>query len=86
MYCLECGQKIEDGQNECSQCGMSVDEMKKRIAEAQEKLTYAETVGPAETTKLPPVPERVYHDKEGNVIDPAKAYLNALNRLIADKQ
>lgn len=72
MYCLECGQKIEDGQNECSQCGMSVDEMKKRIAEAQEKLTYAETVGPAETTKLPPVPERVYHDKEGNVIDPAE--------------
>ena len=51
---------------------MSVDEMKKRIAEAQEKLTYAETVGPAETTKLPPVPERVYHDKEGNVIDPAE--------------
>ena len=51
---------------------MSVDEMKMRIAEAQEKLTYAETVGPAETTKLPPVPERVYHDKEGNVIDPAE--------------
>ena len=52
MYCLECGQKIEDGQNECSQCGMSVDEMKKRIAEAQEKLTYAETVGPVSYTHL----------------------------------
>lgn len=51
---------------------MSVDDIKARIAEAQEKLTYAETVGPAETTKLPPVPERVYHDKDGNVIDPAE--------------
>ncbi len=70
MFCLECGQKIEDGQTACPNCGMSVDDIKSRIAEAQEKVTYAETVGPAETTKLPPVPERVYHDKDGNVIDP----------------
>jgi hypothetical protein len=49
---------------------MPVDDIKSRIAEAQEKVTYAETVGPAETTKLPPVPERVYHDKDGNIIDP----------------
>lgn len=51
---------------------MSVDDIKARIAEAQEKVTYAETVGPAETTKLPPVPERVYRDKDGNIIDPAE--------------
>lgn len=71
MYCLECGQKIEDGQAACPNCGMSVDQIKSRIAEAQEKVTYAETIGPAETVKMPPVPERVYHDKDGNVIDPA---------------
>lgn len=45
--------------------------MKERFAEAQEQVTYAETVGPAETVKMAPVPERVYHDKEGNIIDPA---------------
>lgn len=72
MYCLDCGQKIEDGQTACPNCGASVDDIKARIAEAQEKVTYAETVGPAQTTKLPPVPERVYHDKNGNVIDPAE--------------
>lgn len=71
MYCLECGQKIEDGQAACPNCGMPVDQIKNRIAEAQEKVTYAETIGPAETIKMPPVPERVYHDKDGNVIDPA---------------
>lgn len=72
MYCLDCGQKIEDGQTACPNCGASVDDIKTRIAEAQEKVTYAETVGPAQTTKLPPVPERVYHDKDGNIIDPAE--------------
>ena len=72
MYCLECGQKIEDGQTACPNCGMSVDQIKSRIAEAQEKVTYAETVGPAETVKMPPVPQRVYHDKDGNIIDPAE--------------
>lgn len=82
MFCLECGQKIEDGQTACPNCGMSVDDIKSRIAEAQEKVTYAETVGPAETTKLPPVPERVYRDKDGNVIDPKEE----IDTSPADKQ
>lgn len=82
MYCLECGQKIGNGQTACQNCGASVDEMKQRIAEAQEKVTYAETVGPAKTTKLPPVPERIYRDKDGNIIDPAEA----IDASIADKK
>jgi hypothetical protein len=49
---------------------MPVENMKARFAEAQEQVMYAETVGPAQTTKLPPVPERVYRDIDGNIIDP----------------
>lgn len=70
MFCLECGRKIEDGETACANCGMTVEEIQERIAAAQEKVTYAETVGPDSTTKLPPVAERVYRDKDGNIINP----------------
>lgn len=73
MFCLECGRKIEDGETACANCGMTVEEIKERVAAAQEKVTYAETVGPDSTTKLPPVPERVYRDKDGNIINPEEA-------------
>ena len=73
MFCLECGRKIEDGETACANCGMTVEEIQERVAAAQEKVTYAETVGPDSTTKLPPVPERVYRDKDGNIINPEEA-------------
>lgn len=73
MFCLECGRKIEDGETACANCGMTVEEIKERVAAAQEKVTYAETVGPDSTSKLPPVPERVYRDKDGNIINPEEA-------------
>lgn len=73
MFCLECGRKIEDGETACANCGMTVEEIQERVAAAQEKVTYAETIGPDSTSKLPPVPERVYRDKDGNIINPEEA-------------
>lgn len=70
MFCLDCGQKISDTDEACPQCGLKVSEMRERIAQAQEMVTYAETIGPASTQKLPPVPERIYKDKDGNVLRP----------------
>ena len=70
MFCLDCGQKISEKDEACPRCGLSVSEMKERIAQAQEMVTYAETIGPASTQKLPPVPERTYKDKDGNVLRP----------------
>lgn len=72
MFCLNCGTKIAETDRRCSKCGMTVSEMKARIAQAEEMLTYAETVGPASTTKLPPVAQRTYVDREGNVFSPAE--------------
>ncbi|MDO5335564.1 MAG: hypothetical protein Q4F23_05805 [Coriobacteriia bacterium] len=45
--------------------------MQKRIAHAVEMVTYAETVGPDATTKLPPVRVREYTDGEGKPLNPA---------------
>ena len=70
MFCLDCGQKISDTDEACPQCGLKVSAMRERIAQAQEMVTYAETIGPASTQKLPPVPERIYKDKDGNVLRP----------------
>ncbi len=72
MYCLDCGTKVEEGAEVCSHCGMTVEEMRARINRAVEMVTYAETVGPDETTKLPPVKARTYKDKDGESLDPAK--------------
>ena len=73
MFCLDCGQKISDGDKVCPKCGLSVSEMKERIAQAQEMVTYAETIGPASTIKMPPISERTYQDKNGNVFRPEEA-------------
>lgn len=81
MFCLECGRKIEDGETACANCGLTVEEIKERVAAAQEKVTYAETVGPDSTTKLPPISERVYRDKDGNIINPEEA----IETKVADK-
>ncbi len=70
MFCLDCGQKISDGDKVCPRCGLSVSDMEERIAQAQEMVTYAETIGPASTLRMPPVPERTYKDNEGNIFRP----------------
>ncbi len=70
MFCLDCGQKISDSDKVCPRCGLSVSEMKERIAQAQEMVTYAETIGPASTLRMPPVPERTYKDSKGNIFRP----------------
>lgn len=72
MYCLDCGTKIDEDEPRCPHCGSSVAEMKERIAEAEEKVAYADAVAPSETSKLPLVSERTYTDKDGNPLDPAK--------------
>ncbi len=72
MYCLDCGTKVEEGSEACSNCGMTVDKMRERIDHAVEMVTYAETIGPDATTKLPPVKARKYVAKDGTKIDPAK--------------
>lgn len=51
---------------------MTVDKMRERIDHAVEMVTYAETIGPDATTKLPPVKARKYVAKDGTKIDPAK--------------
>ena len=72
MYCLECGNKVESGDEKCSKCGMTVAEMRERIDRAVEMVTYTDAVGPNETTKLPPVREREYVSNDGSTIDPSK--------------
>lgn len=71
MYCLECGTKVEDGADKCSKCGLTKQAMKERIAQAVEMVTYAETIGPDATSKLPPVRVREYTDGEGKPLNPA---------------
>lgn len=74
MYCLDCGSKIEDGESQCPNCGLSVSEMRARLAEAEEKLVYSDAVpqGPVgQTSKLPLVSERTYVDAQGEPLDPA---------------
>ncbi|MGN0302359.1 MAG: hypothetical protein ACI4BI_05755 [Anaerotardibacter sp.] len=74
MFCLYCGTKVdEEHQDACENCGMTLAEMRLRIARAEEMITYADTVGPSETQKLPPVSFRHYTDLQGNPIDPAQA-------------
>ena len=72
MYCLDCGSKIGDDEPRCPHCGSSVSEMKRRLAEAEEKLVYSDAVGPRSTCKLPLVSERTYTDKDGHPFDPAQ--------------
>ncbi len=72
MYCPDCGTKVEEGSEACSNCGMTVVKMRERIDRAVEMVTYAETIGPDATTKLPPVKARQYVTKDGTKIDPAK--------------
>ncbi len=74
MYCLDCGTKIEEGQDACPNCGLSVDEINERLAAATEMLLYAETGMDSsnKTIKLPPVVERTYKDKDGNELDPSR--------------
>lgn len=72
MYCLECGTKVEDGADACSTCGLTKKAMQERIAHAVEMVTYAETVGPDATSKLPPVRVREYTDGEGQPLNPAE--------------
>lgn len=73
MYCLDCGTKIEKGQDACPHCGLRVDEINERLAAATEMLLYAETGADTsnKTMKLPPVLERTYKDKNGNELDPS---------------
>ena len=70
MFCLDCGTKISDSDEACPNCGLKRSEMLERLAQAQEMVAYAETIGPASTQKMPPVPERIYTDKDGNVFRP----------------
>ena len=72
MYCLDCGTKVEEGSEFCPNCGMTVAKMRERIDHAVEMVTYAETIGPDATTKLPPVKARRFVAKDGSKIDPAK--------------
>jgi uncharacterized FlaG/YvyC family protein len=60
---------------------MSVFDMKQRFAQAQEKVTYAETIGPDSTTKLPPVSKRIYHDKDGNIINPEESIDHLVSKI-----
>lgn len=74
MYCLDCGNELEEGARACSKCGLTVTEMQERLAIATEVLLYADSVAgnPDQTEKLPPVNERTYRDKDGNPIDPSQ--------------
>lgn len=49
-------------------------EMQARLAVATEMLLYGDTEShdPGETSKLPPVTERTYVDKDGNPLDPSQ--------------
>lgn len=71
MYCLDCGTKIEDGKPRCPHCGLPVAEMKRRLAEAEEKIAYTDAVSPTVTGKLPLVKDRTYVDGQGNPLDPS---------------
>ncbi len=72
MYCLNCGTKIAESESQCPHCGSLVSEMKERIAQAEEMITYTDAVFLSHTDKLPLVADRVYHDKEGNLLDPSQ--------------
>lgn len=73
MFCLNCGTKVEEEhQDACENCGMTLEEMRLRIARAEEMITYADTVGPSETQKLPPVSQRHYKDLKGNPLNPSQ--------------
>lgn len=73
MYCLDCGTKLEKGQQACPKCGLSLADMQERLACAEEMLIYSDSVNPhpGETTKLPPVSQRTYTDARGNALNPA---------------
>ena len=71
MYCLDCGTKIDDGELQCPHCGSLVNDMKARIAAAEEIIVYTDAVSPSQTSKLPLVSERSYQDYLGNPLDPA---------------
>ena len=71
MYCLDCGTKIEDGELQCPHCGSLVNDMKARIAAAEEIIVYTDAVSPSRTSKLPLVSERSYQDYLGNPLDPS---------------
>lgn len=79
MYCLNCGTKIE-GNQDCTNCGMTVAEMQERLDVALERITYADAMWPNLTEKMEPVPERTYTDDKGNIIDPADDSLSEGNR------
>lgn len=72
MYCLDCGTKIAESESQCPRCGSLVSEMKERIAQAEEMITYTDAVFLSHTAKLPLVADRVYLDKDGNILDPSK--------------
>lgn len=72
MYCLDCGNKIDDNEPQCPHCGSSVADMRDRIAEAEEKIAYTDAVSSVSTSKLPLVSERTYTDKDGNPLDPSE--------------
>lgn len=71
MYCLDCGTKIDDGELQCPHCGSLVNDMKARIAAAEEIIVYTDAVSPSQTSKLPLVSERSYQDYFGNPLDPS---------------
>lgn len=71
MYCLDCGTKIDDGELQCPHCGSLVNDMKARIAAAEEIIVYTDAVSPSRTSKLPLVSERSYQDYLGNPLDPS---------------
>jgi hypothetical protein len=58
--------------------------MRERIALAEEMITYAETVGPDATIKMPLISERSYTDKDGNPIDPAMAIPAEVKRRLTE--
>lgn len=72
VYCLDCGTKIAESESQCPRCGSLVSEMKERIAQAEEMITYTDAVFLSHTAKLPLVADRVYRDKDGNLFDPSK--------------
>lgn len=73
MFCLDCGTQINDDELQCPHCGSSVSEMKERIAEAVETISYTESLGEDRTQKLPLVSKREYYDAEGKPLDPKQA-------------
>lgn len=79
MFCLNCGTSITFDQD-CPNCGMTMEEMQERLAVALERITYADAVDPTRTEKMEPVPERSYTDATGNTIDPADDSLSEEDR------